>query len=105
MPTPTKGGYLFYSPICEFPYRLIISRNGFTRFGKGVVNRYTPPLPRDSRCRVSRNVSPLPAVGITDVRYLTSEFPRVADLTSGKGRYLAFHEVPDITGGEGRVAT
>lgn len=43
MPTPTKGGYLFYSPICEFPYRLIISRNGFTRFGKGVVNRYTPP--------------------------------------------------------------
>lgn len=26
MPTPTKGGYLFYSPICEFPYRLIIRR-------------------------------------------------------------------------------
>lgn len=43
MPTPTKGGYLFYFPICEFPYRLIIRRNGFTRFGNGVVNRYTPP--------------------------------------------------------------
>lgn len=38
MPTPTKGGYLFYFPICKFTWRLIIRRNGFTRFGKGIVN-------------------------------------------------------------------
>lgn len=49
---------------------VIISRNGFTRFGKGVVNRYTPP-PVIPDAGVSLNVSPLPAVGITDVRYLT----------------------------------
>lgn len=51
---------------------------------------------------VSLNVSPLPAVGITDVRYLTSEFPRVADLRITEGRYLVFREAPDLTGGEGR---
>lgn len=46
MPTPTKGGYLFYSPIC----RMRISAD------------YQP-----------KRFYPLrSAVGITDVRYLTS---------------------------------
>lgn len=31
-----------YHPVLQICMAVIISRNGFTRFGKGVVNRYTP---------------------------------------------------------------
>lgn len=95
MPTPTKGGYLFHFPICEFPYRLIISRSWdsdhvlfpkrFYPLRKGCRESIHPSLVIPD-AGVSLNVSPLPAVGITDVRYLTSKFPRVADITGGVGR-------------------
>lgn len=65
MPTPTKGGYLYLSKGCRDLRHpsLVIPDTG-----------------------VSLNVSPLPAVGITDVRYLTSGLLRVAEIIGGEGR-------------------
>lgn len=63
MPTPSKGGYLYFSKGCR-------------------DSRHPSLVIPDAG--VSRNVSPLPDLRITEGRYLV--FRKGPDLTSGKGR-------------------